>query len=69
MTFLYQESRNGNYGKGDIWNDMGVVGELFERTVDITDDRNSEDDMNPAQNRALGGVSHEWFRLWLMNQL
>jgi hypothetical protein len=36
MTFPHPKSREGNYGKGDIPNKRGVVGEFYERTPSLT---------------------------------
>src|SRR4029077_17662670 len=38
----------------------GVVWNLFKRTINITDYRNGEDDVNPANNRTFGGLFHVW---------
>ena len=61
MTLPHPKSRNGNYRKGDIPNDWGVIWKLFKRTINIPDYRNGEDEVNPAINRTFGGFLHDWF--------
>jgi hypothetical protein len=61
MTFPHPKSRKDKDGKEEKPNRGGVVWNLFKRTVDITEDRNAEDDVNPAKNRTLGGIIHDWF--------
>jgi hypothetical protein len=39
----------------------GVVWKFFKRTINITDYRNSKDEVNPAKNRTFGGIIHDWF--------
>src|SRR5436190_3886418 len=58
MAFPHPQSRKGNYRKGDKPNNGGVVWKLFEGTINVTDYRNAEDDVNRAENRTFGGVSH-----------
>ncbi len=36
----------------------GIVRKLIKRTIDIANDRNAEDEVNPARNRAFSGLSH-----------
>jgi hypothetical protein len=61
MAFPHPNSRNDHDRKGDIPNHGSVVRQLLEWTIDITDYRNAKDDVNPAKNRTLGGISHDWF--------
>jgi len=39
-----------------------MVWKLFKRTINITEYRNAEDDVNPAKNRTLGGNIHGLLR-------
>lgn len=57
MAFPHPKSRQDNYRNGDKPNDRGVVWELFEGTVNVAGDRNREDEVNPANNRTLGGAT------------
>jgi hypothetical protein len=61
LAFPHPQSRKDNYRKGDIPNNGGVIRNLFKRTVNITDYRNAKDDVNPAKNRTLSGIFHNWF--------
>src|SRR4051812_17787240 len=58
MAFPHQKSRQGNDRKGDKPNHRGIVGKFCKWTIDIADNRNAKDEVNPAKNRAFGGVSH-----------
>ena len=58
MAFPHPQPRKENYGKRDIPNNGSVVWKLFKGTINVTDDRNAEDDVNPAKNRTFGGISH-----------
>jgi hypothetical protein len=59
MAFPHPQSSNYYHRDGDESNNGGVVRDFFERTINITDDRNGKDDMNPAKDRALGGFFHD----------
>jgi hypothetical protein len=50
MAFPHPQSRKNNHRKSDIPNDRGIVWKLFEGTIDVTDYRDAEDDVNPAKN-------------------
>jgi hypothetical protein len=39
------------------------VGNFFKRTVDITEYRDAENEVNRAQNRAFGGIVHDGGRV------
>ena len=58
MALPHPESRKDKYGKEDKPDSRGVIGYFLKRTVDIPEDRNAKDDVNPAQNRPFGGISH-----------
>jgi hypothetical protein len=34
-----------------------IVWKFFKRTINITEYRNGKDDVNPAKNRTLGGIT------------
>jgi hypothetical protein len=61
MAFPHPQSRKENRRKGDIADDGSVIGKVFERAVNISDYRDAEDDVDPAQNRTFDGVAHNWF--------
>jgi hypothetical protein len=48
MAFPHPKSRKEEDRKEDKPNSGGVLRDLFKRAIDITDDRNAEDDVNPA---------------------
>jgi hypothetical protein len=58
MALPHPQSRKSNYRKSDIPNNRGVVWKLLKGTIDVTDYRNGEDDVNPAKNRTFSGLSH-----------
>jgi hypothetical protein len=58
MALPHPQSREDKYGKEDKPSWERVIGNFFERTINITDDRNGKDDVNPAKNRAFGRTSH-----------
>ena len=55
----HPKSRQDDHRNGGKSNNGGVIGNLFERTINITDDRNAENQVNPAKNRTLGGIRHD----------
>src|SRR5262245_46035181 len=59
MAFPHPQSRQGDSRNGNKSNHGGIVGKLFERTVSIIDDRNAEEEVNPAKNRTLGALLHD----------
>jgi hypothetical protein len=61
MALPHPKSRKDNDRKEDKPNKRGVVWKLFKRTINITDDRDAKDDVNPAKNRTLGGLFHDCF--------
>src|SRR5262245_44475049 len=61
MAFPHPQSRKGKNRNGDESNNGGVVGKFVERTVDITNGRNAEDDVNPAEDRTLSAFGHVQF--------
>jgi hypothetical protein len=58
MALPHPQSRQDNYRKRDKPNNRSVVRKLFERTINVTDYWNAEDEVKPAKNRTLGGISH-----------
>ena len=58
MAFPHPKSRKRNYRKGDKPNNGSVVWKFFKGTINVTDYRNGEDNVNPATNRTFLGVSH-----------
>src|SRR5258708_31734349 len=60
MAFPHPQSRKDHYRKEDIPRWGGIVWKFFKRTINIPDYRNGKDDVNPAKNRTLGGIFHDW---------
>ena len=61
MAFPHPKS-----GKRDCWNrhipnNGSVIWKFLKGTINITDDRNREDEVNPAKYGTHGGFSHHWF--------
>jgi hypothetical protein len=50
MAFPHPKSRQGKYRKKDKSNERCVVWNLVERAINVTNDGNAEDEMNPAKN-------------------
>jgi hypothetical protein len=59
MPFPHPQSRKDHSRKEDIPSWGGIVWEFFKRTINITEYRNTKDDVNPAKNRTLGGIFHD----------
>src|SRR5882724_6722681 len=60
VAFPHPQSRKDHYRKEDKPSCGGIVRKLFKRTIDITEYRNAEDEVNPAKNRTLGALVHDW---------
>src|ERR1700747_2245505 len=59
MAFPHPQSRKDHYRDEDEPSRAGVIWNFVKRTINITDDRNAKDDVNPAKNRTFGGLFHE----------
>jgi hypothetical protein len=60
MAFPHPQSRKNHHRNEDKPGRGCIVWKSFKRTVDITEYRNAKDDVNPANDRTLGGISHDW---------
>ena len=60
MAFPHQKPRKDNCGNEDKPSWSGVLGSVFKGAIDITRDGNRENDVNPAEDRALGGLGHDF---------
>src|ERR1700678_3069415 len=58
MAFPHPQSREDHERKEDISRRRRVLRKLLKRAIEIAVDRDSHDDVNPAQNRSLGGNLH-----------
>jgi len=52
MAFPHPKSRDDHYRNEDSPNGRGVLRDFFERTIDISEDRDAEDDVNPAKDQS-----------------
>src|ERR1700733_7213751 len=52
MAFPHPKSRDDNYRNEDLPNSRGVLGDFLERTIDISEDREAESDVNPAKDQS-----------------
>src|SRR5579862_5130682 len=52
MAFPHPQSRQNHGRNKDIARLEGVARKLVERAINIAEDRNAENDVNPAENRA-----------------
>src|SRR5262245_55838083 len=59
MALPHPQSRQDNSRKEDKPNSGGVLGDLFERTIDIAQYWNRKDQVNPAKNRAFSAMCHD----------
>ena len=59
MAFPHPKSRKDDDRNEDKPSSEGVVVKLVKRTINITEYRNAEDDVNPAKNRTLGALVHD----------
>src|SRR5262245_2814484 len=60
MAFPHPKPRKDHYWQEHIPGCGGIVRKAFKRTIDITDNRNGKDDVNPAKNRTFGSFLHYW---------
>src|SRR5271166_633929 len=60
MAFPHPQSRKDHARKEDISSLGGVAWKFFKRTIDVTEYRNAEDDVNPAKDRPYGALVHDW---------
>jgi hypothetical protein len=58
MAFPHPQSRKDHDWKEDKPSCGGVVWNFFKRTINIAEDRNGKDDVNPANNRTFSGILH-----------
>ena len=58
MAFPHPKSRKHKHGNEDKPSSGSVVWNLFKRTINITEYGNAKDDVNPANNRTLGGLTN-----------
>lgn len=59
MAFPHPQSRKDKYRKEDKPNSRGVVWNVFKRAINITEYRNTKDDVNPAKNRTFDALVHD----------
>ena len=58
MAFPHPQSRKDHYRDEDKPSGGGVVGKVFERTINITKYRNAKDEVDPSTNRTLSDFFH-----------
>src|SRR5260370_32515995 len=58
LAFPHPQSRKDHYRKEDKPSCAGIVWKFLKWTINVTDDRNAKDDVNPAKNRTRGGGFH-----------
>src|SRR5487761_2689076 len=61
MAFPHPQARKDYQGDDNKPNAGGVGWKHLKRAVNVTENRNAENDVNPAKNRAFGGFFHDWF--------
>src|SRR5437588_5954099 len=65
MAFPHPQSRKDNYRHEDKPSSGGVVWDLFKRTINITEYRNTKDNVNPSKNRTFGSFFHDLSSIYL----
>lgn len=60
MAFPHPKSRKDHDGEEDEACEGRVIRYLIERTVDVADDRNAADDVNPAKKLGFARIFHEY---------
>src|SRR4029450_2083178 len=61
MAFPHPQPRKDHYWNRYVPNNRRVVCKCLKRTINITDYRNREDEVNPAKYGTFGGFFHDWF--------
>lgn len=56
MAFPHPKPREDHDRNEEKPSRVGVLWNFVKRTVNISDDRNAKDNVNPAKNRTLGGI-------------
>src|SRR6478609_6275516 len=59
MPFPHPQSHQDKYRNKNKPSGGCILGNFFKRAVNITEDRNAEDDVAPAANRALSALGHD----------
>jgi hypothetical protein len=59
MAFPHPKSRKDKCRNEDKPNSGGVRWNVFKRTINITEYRNAEDDVNPAKNRTCDALAYD----------
>jgi hypothetical protein len=63
MALPHPQSRKDHYRNEEKPSWRGVTENFLKRTVDVAEDRNGKDKVNPANNRTFGGVLHDEYDL------
>ena len=58
MAFPHPKSRKDNDRKEDEPKYRGVLLNFLGRTINVTEDRQAKDNVNPAENRTFGALVH-----------
>ena len=61
MAFPHPQPRKDHYREKDIPSPKGIAWKFVKRAINITEYRNGNDEVNPANNRAFCGVCHGQF--------
>jgi hypothetical protein len=61
MAFPHPQSGNDHGREKDKPSSGSIAWKFFERTINITEYRNAEDDVNPAKNPTFVGLFHDYF--------
>ena len=61
MAFPHPKSGNDHDRNEDLPNNRRVLRDFCERTIDIAENRNAKDDVNPAKNHSYDALAHGQF--------
>ncbi len=61
MAFPHEEAGEGDGGEEEEADEWGVLGDFIEGAVDVADDGDAEDEVDPAEEGSEGGVTHRRF--------
>src|SRR5882757_576785 len=60
VAFPHPQSGKDHHRNEKIPSRPGIVWNLFKRTINIADDRNAKDNVNPAKNPTFGALLQNW---------
>src|SRR5260221_11785144 len=69
VALPHPQPRQQHDGKEHESGRASIIRKHLERAIDVADDGDRADDVNPADDRTQGGIFHEWwFRLSILTR-